>query len=127
VLFTRTALPHICTNGNFHTSFVEALFEFCLVHLAFGQVGWTDGLSGIEWIFQRDNFGPDVTTAALGLLESVVGDKSGHHVGMRRNQDTEGFARDLRSGVYEGDSFSFGPEGPQLRFDARQGSFGPRL
>src|SRR4029077_256849 len=72
---------------------------------AFGQVGWTDGLSGIEWIFQRDNFGPDVTTAALGLLESVVGHKSGHHVGMRRNQDTEGFARDLRSGVYEGDCF----------------------
>jgi hypothetical protein len=68
-------------------------------------VDWTDGLSGIEWIFQRDDFGPDVTTAALGLLESVVGDKSAHHVGMRRNQDTEGFARDLRSGVYEGDRF----------------------
>ena len=91
---------------------------------AFGQVGWTDGLSGIEWIFQRDNFGPDVTTAALGLLENVVGDESGHHVGVRRNQ--EGFARDLRSGVYEGDSFSFGPEGPQLGLDARQGSFDPR-
>jgi hypothetical protein len=62
-----------------------------------------DGLSGIEWVFQSNDFGPDVTTAALGLLESVVGDESGHHVGMRRDQDTEGFARDLRSGVYEGD------------------------
>ena len=54
---------------------------------AFGQVGWTDGLSGNEWIFQRDNFGSDMTTAALGLLENVVGHKSSHHVGMRRNQD----------------------------------------
>jgi hypothetical protein len=71
---------------------------------AFGQVGWTDGLSGIEWIFQRDSFGPDVTTAALGLLESVVGHKSGHHVGMRRNQDTEGFAR-----TSDRVSISFGP------------------
>ena len=47
----------------------------------------------------------DVTARGFGLLESVVAGESGHYVGMRRNQDTESFARDLRSGVYEGDRF----------------------
>jgi hypothetical protein len=75
---------------------------------------WTDGLSGIEWIFQRDNFGPDVTTAVLGILESVVGHKSSHHVGMRRNQDTPGTSDwvSMRAIVF------IRPEGPQLGLDA---------
>jgi hypothetical protein len=95
-------------------------------------VGWTDGLSGIEWIFQREDFGPDVTTAALGLLESVVAGESGHHVRVSGNEDPEGFTWDLRSGVYQSDRFHsvLGFEIFECRAkkseSARRGGAGPR-
>ena len=68
-------------------SLANASNSILIGSFAFGQVGWTDGLSGIKWIFQRDNFGSNMTTCRFGLLESVVGDESGHYVWIRRNQD----------------------------------------
>ena len=40
---------------------------------AFGQGRRPHLLAGVELVFQRDDFGPDVTTGGLGLLESVIG------------------------------------------------------
>ena len=64
-----------------------------------------NGLAGVELVFQRDDFGSDVTTGGRGLLESVIGGESGHHVGMSGHEDPQADPRDLRSGVYEGDRF----------------------
>jgi hypothetical protein len=50
--------------------------------VAFGQVRRPDGLADVEPIFN-----PDVAARNLGLLESVVGGESGHHVGMCGNED----------------------------------------
>jgi hypothetical protein len=58
-----------------------------------------DYLADVELVFQRDDFGSDMTTCRLGLLESVVAGESGHHVRMSGNEDPEGFTWDLRSGV----------------------------
>ena len=73
---------------------------------AFGQVR-PHRLAGVELVFQRDDFGSDVTTGGRGLLESVIGGESGHHVRMSGHEDPQADPRDLRSGVYEGDRFQF--------------------
>ena len=49
---------------------------------AFGQVRRPHRLAGVELVFQRDDFGSDVTTGGRGLLENVIGGESGHHVRM---------------------------------------------
>src|ERR1700693_1633308 len=74
--------------------------EILIGFFAVAQVGQVDCLSDVDLIFQRDNFGSNMTPCRFGLLESVVGDESGHYVGMGRNQNTEDFARGLGSGVY---------------------------
>jgi hypothetical protein len=74
---------------------------------AFGQVRRSHRLAGVELVFQRDDFGSDVTTGGRGLLESVVTGESGHHVRMSGHEDPQADPRDLRSGVYEGDRFQF--------------------
>jgi hypothetical protein len=72
---------------------------------AFGQVRRPHRLAGVELVFQRDDFGSDVTTGGRGLLENVIGGESGHHVRMSGHEDPQADPRDLRSGVYEGDRF----------------------
>ena len=47
---------------------------------AFGQVRRPHSLADVELVFQRDDFGSDVTTGGRGLLENVIGGESGHHV-----------------------------------------------
>ena len=49
---------------------------------AFGQVRRPHRLAGVELVFQRDDFGSDVTTGGRGLLENVIGGESGYHVRM---------------------------------------------
>ena len=63
--------------------------------------------ANIELIFQRDNFGSNMTTCGFGLLENVVSGESGHDVGMRGNKDPQADPRNLRSGIDEGDRFQF--------------------
>jgi hypothetical protein len=46
----------------FHGSDFDWLF-------AFGQVRRPHRLAGVELVFQRDDFGSDVTTGSCGLLE----------------------------------------------------------
>jgi hypothetical protein len=72
---------------------------------AFRQVRRLNDLADVEPVFQRDDFGPDMTTGSLGLLESVVRGESGHHVGMRGDEDPQADPRDLRPGIDEGDGF----------------------
>jgi hypothetical protein len=72
---------------------------------AFGQVRRPHRLAGVELVFQRDDFGSDVTTGGRGLLENVIGGESGYHVRLSGHEDPQADPRDLRSGVYEGDRF----------------------
>ena len=74
------------------TSFM-ATSDFPLGLFAFRQVRRLNGLAGVESVFQRDDFGSDMTTE--GLYHGVVGG----------NEDPEGFTWNLRSGVYESDGF----------------------
>ena len=46
-------------------------------------------LAGVELVFQRDDFGSDVTTGGRGLLESAIGGESGHHVRMSGHEDPQ--------------------------------------
>ena len=64
-------------------------------------------LASIELVFQRDDFGSDVTAGGRGLLENVIGGESGHHVRMSGHEDPQADPRDLRSGIDEGDRFQF--------------------
>ena len=75
------------------------------VHLLSARcAGWT-GWPTSSRSFSVTIFSPDVTTKGLGLLESVVGSESGHHVGMCGNEDPLTDPWDLQSGIYEGDGF----------------------
>ena len=40
-----------------------------------------------ELVFQRDDFRSDVTTGGLGLLKSLIGGESSHHVRMSGHED----------------------------------------
>jgi hypothetical protein len=54
---------------------------------AFSQVQRLHRLAGVELVFQRNDFGSDVTTGGRALLENVIGGKSGHHVRMSGHED----------------------------------------
>jgi hypothetical protein len=64
---------------------------------AFGQVRRPHRLTSVELVFQRDDFGSDVTTGGRGFLESVIGGESGYHVRMSGHEDPQADPRDLRS------------------------------
>ena len=54
----------------------------------FGRTAAFFGDEG-KLVFQRDDFGSDVTTGGRGLLESVVTGESGHHVRMSGHEDPQ--------------------------------------
>ena len=72
-----------------------ATSDFPLGLFAFGQVRRLNGLAGVESVFERDDFGSDVTTGGLGLLKSVVGGEGGQHGVVGGNEDPEGFTGPL--------------------------------
>jgi hypothetical protein len=82
-----------------------ATSDFPLGLFAFRQVRRLNGLAGVESVFQRDDFGSDMTTEGLGLLKSVVRGEGLYHGVVGGNEDPEGFTWNLRSGVYESDGF----------------------
>ena len=105
--FHRPNTGPIVPKDSFFTQAHFNDFGLWIGSFAFGQVRRLDGHASLEWVFQRDDFGSDVTTGGLGLLESVVSGESGHHVGMRGNKDPQADPRNLRSGIDEGDRFQF--------------------
>jgi hypothetical protein len=62
-------------------------------------------LADLELVFKGNDLGPDMTTGSRGLLKSVDRGESGHHVGMRGDEDPQADPGNLRPGVYEGNVF----------------------
>ena len=66
-----------------------ATSDFPLGLFAFRQVRRLNGLAGVESVFQRDDFGSDMTTEGLGLLKSVVRGEGLLHGAVRGNEDPQ--------------------------------------
>jgi hypothetical protein len=82
---------------------------------AFGQVRRLNGLAGVESVFERDDFGSDVTTGGLGLLKNLVGGESGQNTVVGGNEYSQADAGDLRPGIDEGDRFHSGTKSAYRR------------